>query len=592
MIEVALKYNSFGLDVLALRSDKSPTQKTWNTNRQDQNDVRSYFNSKTEKIGIITHSGLEAIDFDVKNYHKDGDIVKEYGDYAKKVFKAKDLLERLVVQRTPSKGVHLIYRSPVVEGNQKLAANPSNQAFIETRGKKGYIVAAPSEGYKLVRNDFGKIPELTVEERDKLIVAARCFDYSRKKKKYTDEERQVLKEQGGMSWQCYDLLDDVLEVLEENGWREVEKNGEWIHYTRPGTKSGDVHASYNLEQHYFNVFTTSDSVLDARGYSPSALYTYLECCGDFPLACRQLHNDGYGNITGEVKELSEVERLMLEVKQKRFDYSNKPKKEDTILNCTVDSVNFQVANFKNIVGVVGKKKSRKTTFLTTVCSSALMDGKTILNFSLNLRGKKMVYFDTEQPEYFFYTQLKRMHDMAGVNQNISSFQGYQLRKYSVTQRLLIINQVLSSERNVGCVVLDGIVDLCTDFMDSKASRDTIEKIMTWTDLTGALFLVVLHLTKANGYVRGHLGSELENKADSIIEIEKDAIEDFSTVKSRDARFKDFPSFEFEQDENGLPMVRGSESAEINIQEQMNRTVDTRIEPRREELTEGQMAALF
>ena len=55
-------------------------------------------------------------------------------------------------------------------------------------------------------------------------------------------------------------------------------------------------------------------------------------------------------------------------------------------------------------------------------------------------------------------------------------------------------------------------------------------------------------------MRGHLGTELENKCDFALEVNRDEETGIYTVGSRLSRFLSFPAFDFERDEEGLPLT--------------------------------------
>lgn len=63
---------------------------------------------------------------------------------------------------------------------------------------------------------------------------------------------------------------------------------------------------------------------------------------------------------------------------------------------------------------------------------------------------------------------------------------------------------------------------------------------------------VLHLNKGDDNTRGHIGSELNNKAETVLQITKN-IDDsnMSEVKAMFIRDKEFAPFAFRIDNNGL-----------------------------------------
>ncbi len=118
----------------------------------------------------------------------------------------------------------------------------------------------------------------------------------------------------------------------------------------------------------------------------------------------------------------------------------------------------------------------------------------------------------------------------------------------------VIDHLLAGRKDLGLIVLDGIVDLCTDFNNERAASETIERLMQWSDETGATILTALHLTKGNKYMRGHLGSILGQKADGVIEVTHAQGEPDFGVKCRLSRYAPFPAWSFYRDRNGMPCL--------------------------------------
>jgi hypothetical protein len=84
---------------------------------------------------------------------------------------------------------------------------------------------------------------------------------------------------------------------------------------------------------------------------------------------------------------------------------------------------------------------------------------------------------------------------------------------------------------------------------------------------------MLHLTKKDGFLRGSLGTELQNKSDLLIKGQLDE-EEFSVshitcLQSRDARFSSYKIKRI--GDTGVPVVCGEEaelSEETEIQKQI------------------------
>ncbi len=79
-------------------------------------------------------------------------------------------------------------------------------------------------------------------------------------------------------------------------------------------------------------------------------------------------------------------------------------------------------------------------------------------------------------------------------------------------------------------------------------------IMKWSYDYDMHIAVVIHQTN-EGKARGHIGTEIENKSETVIKVERDGIDvNVSKVIEVFGRGKGFEEFEFFVDDNGLPVI--------------------------------------
>ena len=79
--------------------------------------------------------------------------------------------------------------------------------------------------------------------------------------------------------------------------------------------------------------------------------------------------------------------------------------------------------------------------------------------------------------------------------------------------------------------------------------------MRWSSQYNLHIHTVLHLNKADDNVRGHIGTELNHKAETILQITKnDADGNISEVKASLVRDREFRPFAFSINEEGLPVL--------------------------------------
>ena len=116
-----------------------------------------------------------------------------------------------------------------------------------------------------------------------------------------------------------------------------------------------------------------------------------------------------------------------------------------------------------------------------------------------------------------------------------------------------IEEAIYEIDNLGLVVIDGIRDLVHDINSPAESTDLITKLMRWTDERKIHIHTVLHLNKVDDNTRGHLGTELNNKAETVLQVTKDEFDrDISSVAPMFIRDRDFDPFAFRINDRSLP----------------------------------------
>lgn len=218
-----------------------------------------------------------------------------------------------------------------------------------------------------------------------------------------------------------------------------------------------------------------------------------------------------------------------------------------------DSVIGTLGNFS---ASTGKAKSKKTFNVCAIVAAAMTEG-TVLNYSASLPpGKrKILYVDTEQSEFHCKRVLSRILRLTGLPADVhpAGLEFLCLRKYATKDRLKKIEEAIYEIDGLGLVVIDGIRDLAHDINSPGESTDLITKLMRWTDERKIHIHTVLHLNKGDDNTRGHLGTELNNKAETVLQITKDDFDrDISSVASMHIRDIDFEPFAFRINSEALP----------------------------------------
>ena len=102
---------------------------------------------------------------------------------------------------------------------------------------------------------------------------------------------------------------------------------------------------------------------------------------------------------------------------------------------------------------------------------------------------------------------------------------------------------------------DGIRDMVYDINSPGESTRIISKLMQWTDDRQVHIHTILHQNKGDENARGHIGTEINNKSETVLRVEKDKNEDLiSTVEAVYIRDVSFPSFAFRINSEALPEI--------------------------------------
>ncbi len=222
-----------------------------------------------------------------------------------------------------------------------------------------------------------------------------------------------------------------------------------------------------------------------------------------------------------------------------------------------------ISTLGNFSASTGKGKSKKTFNVCAIVASAIT-GRKVLNYEAHFpEGKrKILYFDTEQSSYHCHKVLERINRLAGypAEEDLSLIEFVMLREYNPIDRQQIIELALSGRPDVGLVIIDGLRDLLFDINSSTEAAEVIGLLMRWTSQYNLHIHTVLHLNKGDDNVRGHIGTELNHKAETILQISRnDDDANISEVHAALIRDREFPPFAFQVNEEGLPeLVEGFE----------------------------------
>lgn len=207
--------------------------------------------------------------------------------------------------------------------------------------------------------------------------------------------------------------------------------------------------------------------------------------------------------------------------------------------------------------VVGYAKSRKTAFCKMVARAVLIGGDDIV--LTETPAAKVLYIDTEQSD--LHAQRSYNDITKGLtDEQRGRLQYIKLRGYSQNERLYTIYKVISEQRPT-LAIIDGVADMIPDTNSNTDAPVVTNMLMALASETQAHICTILHTSAANASKgRGHIGSEMERKAESVILIEKQKGTNTSDVKPQYTRNGDFHTLQISHTDDGLLLDCESDKA--------------------------------
>jgi hypothetical protein len=183
-------------------------------------------------------------------------------------------------------------------------------------------------------------------------------------------------------------------------------------------------------------------------------------------------------------------------------------------------------------------------------------------------------FDTEQGGYHIWQSIRRIHMKLGLDTQAENYKVFGLRPYSPKERIQIIQNVIGQYESQGIqlIVIDGISDLVNSINELEECTKVVSLLLKWSQELNCHIVCVLHENPGSDKLRGHLGTEVTNKAESTLGVEK-RDNRVSIVSGKFTRNGDFPPFDFEITPDGIPEIMGVSKSEEKNKRKSNKPTD-------------------
>ena len=217
-----------------------------------------------------------------------------------------------------------------------------------------------------------------------------------------------------------------------------------------------------------------------------------------------------------------------------------------------------IGTYGNISVVTAPPKTKKTFFISLL-ASCYLSGQN--NFGGAIKGHRgengqLIHIDTEQGEWHCQKVFQRVHKMDS-NVKSKNYHTFGLRTIDYKTSVDFIEYYLKENISTpSLLIIDGIADLISDVNNLLESKWIVQKLMQWSADYNCHIINVIHQNFGSSKLgTGHLGTELEKKAETVIQLEANTVnKDWVTVKSGRSRGYTFETFSFTVTEFGLPQI--------------------------------------
>ena len=228
-----------------------------------------------------------------------------------------------------------------------------------------------------------------------------------------------------------------------------------------------------------------------------------------------------------------------EIKAVRFDIDRPPPEPEIVLKIG----KHRLLTAANVSVVAGGKKAGKSAAIAGALA-ALLDapGADTLGFVANApEGKAILYVDTEMSPHDHYAFIHNVLRRAGIDKPPPCLIPLRFKRFNIQKRRKLISESIRLYKEefggIQLAIIDGVADLCRDVNDPIEANELVDELMNLAEEYNCPILTVLHENPgkdSGGKTRGHLGSQLERKAESNIRIEKDK-DGISTIYTESSR---------------------------------------------------------
>jgi hypothetical protein len=229
----------------------------------------------------------------------------------------------------------------------------------------------------------------------------------------------------------------------------------------------------------------------------------------------------YAEVSERRNEGGQTSALSL-LESRRFNRAEPPTKPEPLFSIGEASI----ATAGNLIVLQAQSKAGKSAFLGAMLAAA-MHPEAAEDMTLGIRssgacGKAIIHFDTEQSRHDHHVLVERSLTRSGLDIEPHFLRSYCVTDLGIGERLAAMRAELGRAGRVFALLLDGVADFVHDPNDPAEAFALVAELHRLAIQHDCAIICVLHENPGalTGKTRGHLGSQLERKAETNLRMEK------------------------------------------------------------------------
>ncbi|HTV40984.1 MAG TPA: hypothetical protein VMF08_10430 [Candidatus Sulfotelmatobacter sp.] len=237
----------------------------------------------------------------------------------------------------------------------------------------------------------------------------------------------------------------------------------------------------------------------------------------------------------------------------------------------------------NVTTMAAQAKAGKTAVVGAMIASAFgNDGNDYLSFrSENPNSYAFIHLDTEQSPFDHWQLIDRARrrTRASIPKWLMSYCVTSLSSKEIRASIpLLLNEAKKKFGGVHSLIFDGAADAVADVNDACEANEFVAELHALAIEYDCPIVCVIHLNPGSERkTRGHLGSQLERKSETNLQVDKDT-DDVSTIWADRNRRRSIPK-------KSAPCFAWSDDAQMHV------SVENPAEAKAEAKSAGRAAAM-